>query len=218
MKKLSLILAAATLATGCTTVTKLPMAPASGNALKEQTLTQTVRKMPDFAAITAGKAAFAMIGAIAMISEGNRIIAANHVADPADQIARGLADVLKTSRGARIVAGSTSVAAEEPAVISAAVGPAAKYVLDVQTMGWSFGYFPTDWTHYRVTYAARARLIDTTSKSVIAEGMCRHMPETNAGAPTHEQLLANDAALLKHELSLAATACVATLKTEMLAL
>lgn len=218
MKKILLIVAAAVISTGCASVSKVPMAAATGSAMKEQTVTQTARPKPAFTAMTAGKAAFGMLGAMAMISAGNDIIAGNQVADPADEIARGLADALKTSRGARIAPGATSVSVDDPAAISAAVGGAAKYVLDVQTVGWSFGYFPTDWTHYRVMYTAKARLIDTTSKSVVAEGGCSRMPDTNAGAPTYNELMADNAARLKKELSIAAGICTSQLKTEMLAL
>jgi hypothetical protein len=67
-------------------------------------------------------------------------------------------------------------------------------------------------------YTAKARLIDTQTRAVVAEGFCKRIPETNTNAPTYEQLLLNDAALLKQELSKAASECVRTLKTEMLSL
>ena len=88
-----------------------------------------------------------------------------------------------------------------------ASNPGADYVLDVQTLNWSFAYFPTNWTHYRVMYAARVRLIDATSKAVVAEAGCRSVPSDDKDAPTYDQLLADKAALLKSHLAKAAAAC-----------
>jgi hypothetical protein len=219
MKKIVLILLTATVFTGCATVSKQPMAVEVGSAMKEQTLTHTVRsKKQDFVANSYGKNALGILGAFSAISEGNQIIANNQVADPADEIARGLADALQASRGAKIAGGPINVDADSPAAIAAAAGGKAKYVLDVQTLVWNLLYFPTDMTHYRVIYTARARLIDTASNAVVAEGGCKRWPESNTDAPTYDQLVANNAALLKKELSIAASECVATLKTEMLAL
>ena len=48
--------------------------------------------------------------------------------------------------------------------------------------------------------------------------MCSRVPSGNEGAPTFNQLIANQAAVLKKELALAASECIATLKKEMLAL
>ena len=36
----------------------------------------------------------------------------------------------------------------------------ADYVLDVKTANWMFAYYPSDWSHYRVMYVARFRLIE----------------------------------------------------------
>lgn len=91
-------------------------------------------------------------------------------------------------------------------------------MVDVQTINWSLGYFPTDWNHYRVIYTAKARLIDSGSKAVLAEGSCVRIPQDNTGAPTYDELLANEASLLKKELSAAADECVKSLRKEMLAL
>lgn len=212
---LSLITVAAS---GCTTINRQPVNSKAVSDLKNQTIVQTARKVPDFAAMTAGKAAFALLGAIAMISEGNSIVANNKVADPADSIATGLAAALSNAYGVRVVTPPVVVSSDDVGQVAQASIGAARFVIDVQTINWSFGYFPTDWTHYRVIYTAKARLIDSQSKSVVAEGFCKRIPETNANAPTYDELLANQAALLKSELSLATEACVKSLKSEMLSL
>lgn len=217
MKKILILISFALLFTGCASVTKVPMSAQTANSLKQQTLTHTTRAKPDFAAMTAAKATFAVVGAFAMIADGNNIVKTNNVADPAEAIAAGLANALTESHGVKVSA-PAAVTSNDAAEIAAAAKDKASYVLDVQTLGWSFAYFPTDWTHYRVMYSARARLIDTATKAVVAEGACSRVPQTNVNAPTYDQLTANSAALLKQELALAAGACVASLKAEMLSI
>jgi hypothetical protein len=217
MKKILVLVSLAMLFTGCASVNKVPMTAQTASSLKQQTLTHTTRARPDFAAITAAKASFAMVGAFAMISDGNNIVKTNDVADPANTIAAGLAKALAESHGVKVSA-PAAVTSNDAAEIAAAVKDKASYVLDVQTVNWSFAYFPTDWTHYRVMYAARARLIDTATKNIVAEGACSRVPDTNVNAPTYDQLTANSAALLKQELALAAGACVTSLKAEMLSI
>lgn len=214
-QRFAILVATAALA-GCATVNKQPITQAAVETLKGQSVAQTSRKMPDFAAVTPGKAAFALLGALAMIAEGNSIVANNKVADPADAIAAQLAAALSTAHGGKVVTPSVAVETDDAAQVAAKAGLAARFVLDVQTQNWSLGYFPNDWSHYRVTYSAKARLIDTQSKAVVAEGFCRRMPETNTNAPTYDQLLADNAKVLKSELELAAESCVKSLRAEML--
>lgn len=39
---------------------------------------------------------------------------------------------------------------EDPARIAELAKGKARHVLDVRTLMWQMGYFPTDWAHYRV--------------------------------------------------------------------
>ena len=218
MRKASVILLVVTMISGCVSFKNQVIDTKSVTEIKGQTITYTVRKKPDFAATTAGKAAFALLGAAAMISEGNKIIASNNVPDPADVIATGLANTLENAYGVQLVTPPTEVNANDEAQVAASINGKAKFIIDVQTVHWSFGYFPTDWTHYRVIYTAKARLIDAQSKAVVAEGFCKHIPTSNIGAPTYDELLANEAAMLKRELNSIASECVSSMKTQMLSL
>lgn len=218
MRNAIIVTMAAVLATGCATVNKQPIDSNVSEALKSQSVVPTSRSKPDFTAMTAGKAAFAVVGAFAMISAGNEIIAKNNVPDPSEAIARGLGKSLTERYGSQFTPQPITVSTEDAAQLASAANGQARYVLDVQTILWNFAYFPTDWTHYRVMYSAKARLIDTEKKTVVAEGVCKQIPEDNNGAPTHDELLANEATLLKQKLSDAATECVKILNTEMLAI
>ena len=218
MRRTAVLLVVATTISGCASFTDKSIDAQSTSNLKGQTVTYTARKKPDFAAMTAGKAAFALLGAFAMISEGNSIVASNNVADPADSIALGLAKELETAHGTRLVTPPARVDAEDSSQVAAAVNGTARFVIDAQTINWSFGYFPTDWTHYHVIYTAKARLIDAQTKAVVGEGFCKHIADSDANAPTYDELLANKAARLKSELNEIAKNCVTSMKKQMLSL
>ncbi len=199
---------------GCATVQPRPLDPAAEQTLAGRRLTAARYKKPDFTAMTAGKAMFGLFGAAAMISAGNKIIEENRVEDPAaaiaDELMKGLEKKYRTVR----LAGPATEAESDDLDALVKLRPEAEVLLDVRTLGWSFMYFPTNWARYRVTYAARARLIDARSKTVLAEGKCERVPEQTDNAPTHDELLNDNAAGLKRELQTAAAACIETLKTE----
>ncbi|MBL8299207.1 MAG: hypothetical protein JNN30_12790 [Rhodanobacteraceae bacterium] len=204
---------------GCVSVNKKALDSKSMASIRNQTVTYTTRKMPDFAAMTPGKAMFGLLGAAAMVGVGNKIIAGNEIPDPADAIAAALLAELQHAHEARPVTPPVTVMRSDDVKQTVArVGEVARYVVDAQTVNWALTYFPLNFTHYRVLYTAKVRLIDVQTRAVVAEGFCKRVPESDAGAPTYDELLANQAALLKGELEAATRECVATLKREMLVL
>jgi len=216
MRRLLVISVAAAMLGGCASINKQPLSSAASATLKGQTVVQSSRKLPDFGAMTPGKAMFGVLGAVAMISEGNKLVATHQVADPANAIARELAAALASAHDLRIVQNPAPVSAQEASALAGELGGKARLLVDVQTVNWSFVYFPTNWSRYRVMYTANARLVDLEAKRVVAEGFCKRIPETDAGAPTYDELMAEGASGLKRELSRAADECVKSLKSEML--
>lgn len=214
-----MLLTAAGLAlTGCATYEKRPVSQEAVSSLRGQPIAVTTRKVPDFTAMTPAKAAFGLLGAAAMVSDGNNIVATNKVADPANAIASDLSSALSTAYSTTVAPTPVNADKDDVATIAAGAKDAARFVIDVQTVNWSFVYFPSAWGSYRVIYTAKARLIDVRSKTVVAEGFCKRIPEDSTNAPSYDDLVANQAARLKSELALATQECVKTLKTEMLAI
>lgn len=216
MKQILAFFAAAFTMAGCAPMTTKPVSPETMRWLKGESVAQTQRPRPDFGAMTAGKAMFGLIGAALMISEGNSLIAANQVTDPADEIANGLLKILESDYGTKPTEQRIAVSALESSEVAAAAGRAAGLVLDVRTVAWGYLYLPANWNRYRVVHTAQARLIHVPTGDVLAEGFCKRIPEDDEKAPTHDELLAKDAARLKRELAIAAQECVAALKAEML--
>lgn len=218
MQKLVLALVVAAGATGCTTVQKVSLDTGAGAAMKGQTLVQTTRSMPDFAAMSATKGAFGMLGALAAVSEGKDLVKANQIADPAVAISAALAQHLQAGRDVQLVTPAVLVNSTEPGQIAAAAKGKARYVLDVQTINWGFSYFPTDWTHYRVQHSAQVRLVEVQTGALLAQGTCSYFPQSNDGAPTYDELVNNQAAGLKAQMERIAGECAKKLQAEMLVL
>lgn len=142
-----------------------------------------------------------------MIAEGNSIIKANEIADPAIEISQALSKKIASTHGMKAVE-SSLVAASDDTKALAATYTGADYVLDVKTSNWAFIYYPTDWSHYKVTYRARLRLIDAARQTVVAESSCLSEQGDEAKRPSKEQLLEGRARLLKSYLAKAASSCV----------
>ena len=202
--------------TSCVSTKIVPIQQDRMANLQGSTITVSTREKPSFGAMTAGKATFGLLGAAAMISAGNEIVKKNAIEDPAVSIARELADSFASANAMTVVPTEGVLAKSTNPAELARQYSAADILLDVQTVNWSFAYFPTDWNNYRVIYSAKARLIDTRTRKVLAEGFCSRVPEKTDDAPSHEELLANQAARLKQELEAAAQHCVSEFRSKVL--
>lgn len=209
-------LAASALVCGCVSTKTVQVDDSTTRGIQGKTVTASKRDVPDFSAMTAGKAGFGLIGATAMITAGNEIIRENAVEDPADYIsARLIADLTPKYELTVVDSGGKRIVEEAPDKVARLYGDA-NYVVDVRTVNWGFSYFPTDWNNYAVTLGAKLRVIDTSNAKVIAEAYCYKMPEKTDSAPSHDELLANSAQRLKDELRGLADYCVEDLKTKAL--
>ncbi|GAB1261433.1 hypothetical protein [Aurantivibrio plasticivorans] len=201
----------------CTSVKHIPLTEEQSQNLTNKTIVQSSYSKPDFTAMTAGKAAFAAFGAIAMIAEGNSIVEENDIEDPARYISNSLAEALVDQRGMKLV--SSDFVSESDKVSDLVDNhPKADYILDYKTFGWMFGYYPADWSHYRVGYSGRLRVVDAAEKKVIAETLCSAGEGDDENPPTKDDLLENNAQLLKDYLQKAADNCVAVLASDILLL
>jgi hypothetical protein len=218
MKTWMPLIATAVLLTGCVSTTTKTIDAQALSAVRKQSVVHTTRNMPDFSEMTPAKVPFGLIGAALMISEGNKTVASNKVADPANAIAGALLNAMQSAQGMQVVASPVRIDSEDPARIAELAKGKARFVLDVRTLVWQMLYFPTDWTHYRVFYTAKARLIDVDTRAVVAEAFCKQLPDSNVNAPTFDEMLALNAARLKAINAAHAQACAESLGRDMLAL
>ena len=166
-------------------------------------------------AATAG-VLFGAVGGMAvvgmMIAEGNRIVRESEIHDPAIDIARRVAELYGHAHGLALAGQPIALHGEKPA---AAAG-SAKSVVEVQTTAW--GFFPTAMlgSHFEAAYAARLTLVSVANGAVVIKDKCAIKVGKKPDAPGHEQLLADNAAVLKQQLSAAADACVEQLRVKAL--
>jgi len=215
MIKKVLIIFSISILTGCTSTATVKLNQSSFKKVEGKSLTLTTSDKPDFSAMTAGKASFGLLGAMAMISKGNDIVQRNNIPDPAVIISKNIANKLikKYSMKPRF-----NIIAEPNDSVKKLVLKYGQYdfIVDVRTINWGFGYFPTNWNNYRVLYSSKLRLIDTNTRSVIAESFCSSISSKNPQPPSYNQLLSNGATRLKSELITAANHCTKKLLNEIL--
>lgn len=202
---------------GCASPRLVPLDKEANARLRGRSITLVHREMPSFSAATPGKASFALVGAFAMLQAGDKIVKEDGIEDPAVRIGEELLQAIAGSNGMRIVGNDVIATTAERSKLSQQYSMA-DLALDVQTVSWSFVYFPTNWTHYRVVYNVQLRLIDTRRATLLADGHCEHVPPETRDAPTYEQLLADQGARLKQELAAAADQCIDELRSKVLLL
>jgi hypothetical protein len=150
----------------------MSMPDSEAHALQGRSIALTTRHRPDFAAMTAGKMMFGAIGAVAMIHAGNTIVDENGVEDPSVYIGQQLLQSEVSQNGGVSAPAQTVVADTHDAAKLTHLYTGADFILDVQTVNWSFIYFPTNYTHYKVIYSAKLRIIDAHKGNLVAEGFC----------------------------------------------
>jgi hypothetical protein len=204
----------------CVTTKNVPLSRAGAAALRGHSLSTTRRSVPSFSAATPVKVELGMVGALAMVAEGNSRIRENQVNDPANCIAAELAKAVAVNYGAKIantVSSARLVSDEGVSAISKAHQDV-DYVVDVRTINWSSCYYPINWFSYRVIYSAKFRLINTRTHSVLCEGFYSRVPNDPATAPSYSGLMENNAARLKSELNIAAEGAIHHFKADTLKL
>jgi hypothetical protein len=172
-------------------------------------------------AMSPAKAAFALVGAAAMLAEGKQIIADNNVVDPSRSIAHEVAADFARMKSARVAEAPLSferkgMTLPKPAMLASAA-PDAAYVVDVDS-GWILAYFPVDWAKYKVIFNSNMRLVDTKSQTVVAKHFCNWDGEKRGDQKfTRDELLGESAKGLKEALARGAEYCAGEFKTKVAA-
>lgn len=166
-------------------------------AISGKTITVTRHEKPSFTAMTAGKAGFGLFGAAAMISAGNKIVNDNAVADPADLIEQNLAPAVAKHLGAQLQSGPAPIVKGGNPKELAAAANGADYVLDIESKGWMFAYYPADWNTYWIGYSVETNLIDAKSAKVMSKMTCYADTNKHPSSPSRDAMLANNAQIIK---------------------
>ncbi|WP_267226253.1 hypothetical protein [Dyella silvae] len=214
MKKFCCAAAIAVVLSGCVSAPTKSLD--SGSALQGKHVVVTQYAKPDFSAMTPGKAAFGMFGAMAMVSAGNELVKSENIEDPAIEISEQIANDMAVKRSATVLPSSHQIAADDNPASLVKIYPGADVILDVKTINWMYSYYPTQWSKYHVFYAARVRLIDGKTGALVAQQLCKVDPTDPNDPPTNDALRADHAALLKQFLHKAASTCVSNVEQQAL--
>lgn len=209
MRHLLLIFVAGTLATGCSHMQHQAITTKDLANLNNQAIVQTSVPVPGFAVL---KFQFAVTNPPTI---DDALIRSAGIVDPAIAMGATLAASLASANGARILPQRIAVTGAEVGQIADAARSSARYVLDVRTFSWLLTYLPTAWNSYGLAYTATARLIDTQTNTIAAQGYCNEGFDKTIDPPTYHAMVANQAARLKRELSIIAQACTKTFSTQM---
>lgn len=221
--KIVIAVCAVLLLSGCVNMKNSPLSEETKQALSGKSVVQTIQIQPRFSIVTAGEmlyytlppgSVYGLAGALSGDAFNSKQVKAG---DPALIINNSLADKLQSKFSMVRQEQEISVVDMDDVNQLAAKFSNNDYVLDVQTVYWSAIYFPTNWVRYQVLYTARSRLIDTKQARVVAESGCarRQWPGSSDGAPTYDELLADDAARLKQTLAEHAESCFEEMSKQM---
>lgn len=154
-------------------------------------------------------------GGVAQISMGQKLPPEDAIDDPSPGIARDLAATYAAAHHGRVATAPILVGQQlfriSPAKLVEQAG-GASYIVDVDPPNMNVIYFPTDWSHFDMIFDTSARLIDASSRRVVAQARCFLPSVKTADAPTHEQLLADHAAGLKRLVAHKVDMCLVKLK------
>jgi len=192
----------------------MPLSADAATQLRDKRIALTVHDKPDFIAMTAGKASFALFGAAAMASAGNQLVKENDIPDPAVELRQSLTNLLASTYGATFLpVDMQTVDTKRPAEL-AALHRDADYVLDVRSGGWQYGYFPTQWSEYWIGYSVQVQLVETATGKPVSTLACNANTQKDSPRPSREALHADGARLLKHALASLGARCVQLLARE----
>lgn len=186
-----------------------PISDADAAALRGKNAAVTLHETPSFMAMTAGKAGFGLLGVAGMVKAGNDFVKNNEIPDPSILVRDRLGALLQDTYGLQVKPVDTTVTEEKkPAKIAALHAADADVVLSVRSLGWNYGYYATDWSHYWVGYAAEVQLVDAKTGKSISQAVCGANTQANPIKPSLENLRADRAQLTKDILNGLGWLCV----------
>ena len=219
MRREIIVLLGALGVAGCAT-TEMPLNVEAIRDLGDRNVHIVKEEPPSFGAITAGKGMFAALGAIAAHSAGKDLVQEKGIEDPSRRVEMLIVEHLHAKFGTKSAGQVLDYTdADKPSDSDewAAAADANSVIVDVETKGWNFWYFPTTWSRYRVGYSAVLKLIDGHTGETLSQYQCNVSgPESDDAAPTYDEMLSDRAALLKQMLRDRADRCASDIIAKVL--
>ncbi len=215
MKKNIILIALLSLLSNCVSTKNVPINISDSASIKGKTIVVLHDEKPSFSAMTYGNMMLAsftlgIVGVSSMIHDGNKIVKENEIEDPAMALSDNIAASLKSKYDVKIIDDKT------PKEVSGSVSKisdqyrnSADYALDIRTASWILMYVPMKTNHFKILYSSKLKLIDLKISKVVAEGFCFFDSSSNKQdkLPTYDELLSDNAKVLKQKLSSATEFC-----------
>lgn len=186
-----------------------PLTADAAAQIQNKTFIVTRHAKPDFTAMTAGKASFGLFGAVAMVKEGNEIVQNNRIPDNAEILEEVLVPLLIKKFGLTLVdENANHTAFNKPEEIAKEQNQG-DYILDIASINWMSLYYPGNWSEYHTFYMGQARLIERASGKQLSSMTCvlNGRKDKNKFPPSNEDMLADNAQLLKDMLASQGWSC-----------
>ncbi|NNG04238.1 MAG: hypothetical protein HKM95_09085 [Inquilinus sp.] len=214
------ILSSALLIAACSLSDSLSLGPGAADRLVGKEVHAVREASPLFAAVSAAQIFSGDIGQRRGVGDGARIVDQNALVDPSLLVEDALAAYLLERYGAAgegpAIEFGEADKPEDPAQWSTTRAEDG-LILDVETRHWGFAYFPTERSRYRVIYVAMVRIIDAGTGQTLAQHLCdKRGPDSADAAPTYDEMLDGQAALLKAMLAQHAAGCIEDVTTRVL--
>lgn len=203
------------LVSGCVSTATKPISSADVPKLSGATLAVTKRKQPTFLALSVGKSMLGLTGIAAASASGNKLVAEKGIPDPSQQVAEATGKAYSAAYGLNQVTGVQLVQTGELLDLAKASNGAA-YILDITTTGWGYDRKGVSLTQLIVGYGVKLRLLNAQKGTEVSSDFCQYTTDQQGGSSySQDELLENDAAVLKRVLSEATQFCIAKFKPKL---
>ncbi len=197
-----------------TAMTDTPAATLAESVPTGPSVSYVTREQPPvFMIMTAGKAAFAVIGSLAMIAESEKLVKDYRLEDPANDMAGELSAAFAASKQGHVTP-PVALPADKKGIQAAVTEVSARndYFVFVNPTFINVAYFSFDWMHYGLQMSTQVQVFDKSGKP-IAKAKCQVKDKKVPDSPTKEELLADDAQRLRAMIDEAAANCLVQLKS-----
>lgn len=200
---------------GCAAVSERNADSFTLSALAGQNITYQISEPASFLLTTPENSAVLMGRVAVYIRDGKKTLVDNNITDPAEALARGVANELERAYTTRLIAPRPDTAAGAAAAQGAG---AARYSIQAASTNWGLFFSGKDKTQSGLLYMATVELKDLQNNTVIAATTCRPDSAAINDLRPRSAWMANQANAIKDALKTAVDQCVHAFKTKALAI
>ena len=201
----------------CVSTRAAQMDTTSAAGLRGKVVAITLRPRTAVIAMSRAKvSAHGLIGAVVMTqSNGKSAVAENGIEDSAAVVSQALLLAAQKQYGAVSAASPVRIDTTDVRQLAQAAA-GADVLFDVQEVEFTYEFIPFKHDQYRVHSSFKFRIVDVHAGTLITERSCQQSTKDEPTHPSEDELLANDAALLKQILNTQRDQCESQFETQVL--